>query len=168
MVSTPVLAFFVAPILLGAGCSSLPVSFPPPAQRPALEDRHFVMMGDPDAGSFIVQGFRAKSEGEWRWALDHPVLRFILPDAGLLQFAMDFTLPDATFQATGPVTLAISINGHLLDRPRYDHAGNYHYARAVPDALLHQPGENLVAIDPDKVAMPGKLGFVLTRAGFAE
>lgn len=133
-----------------------------------MEARHFVMMGDPDSDGYIVQGFRPKSEGEWRWALDHPVLRFILPQAGPLQFTMDFTLPDATFQKTGPVALAISINGHPLDRPRYDHAGNYHYSHAVPDAMLHQPGENLVAIDPDKVAMPDKLGFVLSRAGFAE
>lgn len=153
---------------MGAGCRSLPVSFPPPAQRPAMEARHFVMMGDPDSGNFIVQGFRPKSEGEWRWALDHPVLRFILPEAGPLRFTMDFTLPDATFRMTGPVTLAISINGHPLDRPRYDHAGNYQYARPVPDDLLHKPGENLVAIGPDKVATPGKLGFVLIRAGFAE
>jgi hypothetical protein len=133
-----------------------------------MEARHFVMMGDPDSGSYIVGGFRAKSEGEWRWALDHPVLRFILPEAGALQFMMDFTLPDAAFQATGPVTLSISINGHPLDRPHYDHAGNYHYTRAVPDAMLHMPGENLVAIDPDKVSTPEKLGFVLSRAGFAE
>lgn len=133
-----------------------------------MEARHFVMMADPDSGSYIVQGFRAKSEGEWRWALDHPVLRFVLPETGPLQFAMDFTLPDATFQMTGPVTLSISVNGHPLDRPHYDHAGNYHYVRAVPDAILHAPGENLVAIDPDKVATPQRLGFVLTRAGFAE
>ena len=133
-----------------------------------MEPRQFVIMGDPDSGSYVVQGFRARSEGEWRWALDHPVLRFILPEAGPLQFAMDFTLPDGTFQMTGPVTLAISVNGHLLDRAHCDHAGSYHYAHAVPDGMLHKPGENLVAIDPDKVAMPGKLGFVLSRAGFVE
>ena len=98
-------------ILLWAGCASLPVSFPPPAQRPSLSSSHFVMMGDPGADSFIVQGFRAKSETSWRWTHDHPVLRFTLPDTGPLKFTMDFALPEVTFRETGPVTLAIAING---------------------------------------------------------
>ncbi|HEV2447984.1 MAG TPA: hypothetical protein VGS58_18770, partial [Candidatus Sulfopaludibacter sp.] len=81
-------AFLVLSSLLlpWAGCDSRPVSFPPPAQRQSAASRHFVMMGDPDAGSYIVQGFRAYSETSWRWALDHPVLRFTLPEAGPLQF----------------------------------------------------------------------------------
>lgn len=126
------------------------------------------MMGDPDAGSYIVQGFRAYSETSWRWALDHPLLRFTLPEAGPLQFTMDINLPKPTFHETGPVTLAITVNGKPFDRPHYDRAGDYHYARAVPDAFLHKPGENLVAIDPDKTVGAEKLGFVLSRAGFVE
>ena len=125
-------------------------------------------MGDPNADSYIVQGFRDHSETSWRWAHDHAVLRFTLPDAGPLQFTMDITLPEPTFRETGPVTLAISINGKPFDRPHYDHAGDYHYQRAVPDRLLHEPGENLVAIDPDKTVGAEKLGFVLARAGFVE
>ena len=125
-------------------------------------------MSDPAADSFIVGGFRAKSEGAWRWALDRPVLRFTLPETGPLEFTMDFTLPEATFHETGPVTLAISINGKPLDRPHYDHAGDYHYAHSVPEAWLHPNSENLVAIVPDKCATPEKLGFVLSRAGFVE
>jgi hypothetical protein len=125
-------------------------------------------MSDPAADAFIVQGFRAKSEGVWRWALDHPVLRFMLPETGPLKFAMDFTLPEATFRETGPVTLAIWINGKALDRARYQKAGEYHYEHQVPEAWLRVNGENRVAIDPDKCATPERLGFVLTRAGFAE
>jgi hypothetical protein len=155
-------------ILLWTGCNSLPVSFPPPAQRASLGSGNFVMMSDPGADAFIVQGFRAKSEGGWRWAHDHPVLRFTLPDTGPLKFTMDFTLPEGTFRETGPVTLAIAINGRPFDRPRYDHPGDYQYTRAVPDELLHKNGANLVAIDPDKCATAEKLGFVLSRAGFAE
>ena len=85
------------------------------------------MMGDPGADSFIVQGFRAKSETSWRWTHDHPVLRFTLPDTGPLKFTMDFALPEVTFRETGPVTLAIAINGQPFDRPRYDRAGDYQY-----------------------------------------
>lgn len=155
-------------ILLGAGCQSLPVFFAPPAQKASLASAHFVMMSDPQAGFYIVQGFRDHSEGVWRWALAHPLLRFTLPNTGPLKFIMDFTLPEATFRETGPVTLAIALNGRPFDRVRGDHPGDYHYEQPVPGDRLHEPGENLVAIDPDKTATPEKLGFVLLRAGFVE
>ena len=154
--------------LLWAGCHSLPVFFAPPAQKPSLASAAFVMMSDPAADAFIVQGFRAHSESGWRWTHDHPVLRFTLPETGRLKFHMDFTLPEATFHETGPATLSIAINGRPLDRVRCDHAGDYQYEHEVPDDLLHKPGVNLVAIDPDKTATAEKLGFVLLRAGFVE
>ena len=168
MARPPAIILIAPSILLWAGCQSLPVSFAPPSQRPALASGHFVLMGDPAADSFIVQGFRARSEGSWRWALCHPVLRFLLPEIGPVKFTMDFTLPDGTFRETGPVSLAISVNGHVLDRPRYEHPGDYQYQHPVPEGWLHPNGENRVAIDPDKCATPEKLGFVLARVGFAE
>jgi hypothetical protein len=125
-------------------------------------------MSDPAADTFIVQGFRAKSEGSWRWALDRPVLQFKLPETGPLQFSMDFTLPEATFRETGPVTLAISVNATPLDNPRYDRPGDYHYQHPVPESWLRPNSENLVAIVPSKFVTPEKLGFVLGRAGFTE
>lgn len=166
MARPPVL--ILALTFLWAGCHSLPISFAPPQQRPALPTGNFVLMSDPTADSYIVQGFRAHSETTWRWAYDHPVLRFSLPETGALKFEMDFTLPDATFHQTGPVTLAISVNGRPLDRPRYDHPGDYHYQHEVPEAMLRANGENRVAIDVNKSATPEHLGFVLTRAGFSE
>jgi len=169
-VARPPVFLVALSILLGAGCSEsgLPSSFAPPPQRPALTYAHFVMMSDPDAGSYIVQGFRDHSEGSWRWAHDHPVLRFTLPPAGPLKFSISFTLPEGTFHETGPVTLALSINGHLLERLSCGHAGDYQVIRPVPDAYLNKPGVNLVSIDPDKTATPEKLGFVLLTAGFVE
>ena len=162
-------ALFVAlSSFLWAGCHSLPVFFAPPAQKPALASTAFVMMSDPAADAFIVQGFRAHSEGAWRWTHDHPVLRFVLPETGALNFRMDFTLPEATFRETGATTLSIAVNARLLDRVHCDHAGDYHYEHAVPEELLHKPGVNLMAIDPDKTATAEKLGFVLQRAGFVE
>jgi len=134
--------------------------------------RHFVFMSQVDADAYIVQGMRAKSEGPWRWARDHPVLRFYLPEVGRVNFEMDFSLPEGNFHETGPVTLTWAINGQVLDRVRYDKPGQQHYSHAVPPELLHPNGVNLVAITPDKTAgRPEggeRLGFVLTSAGFAE
>src|SRR5947209_2219177 len=108
-------------IIFGAGCQSLPTSFPPPPQFASLvSSGHFVMMGAPDADRYIVQGFAPKSEGIWRWAYEHPRLRFVLPESTPLRFTMELSFPEATFAATGPVTLAIAINGRPFDHVRYD------------------------------------------------
>ena len=97
--------------VLLSGCERLPESFPPPAQRVSLETAglaHFIAMSDPDAGAYLVQGFRLQSEGPWRWAHEHPVLRFNLPALARAKFTMVFALPEQTFRLTGPVTLAFS------------------------------------------------------------
>lgn len=128
-------------------------------------------MSDPHADAYIVQGFRAQSEGSWRWAHEHPILRFYLPELSRAQFTMVFTFPEQTFRLTGPVTLTFSINGKFLDRARYDHPGEQQYSREVPGDYLKSNGINTVAIEPDKLATPNpgeKLAFVLIRAGFTE
>ena len=85
---------------------------------------------------------------------------------------MDFALPETTFRVTGPVTLAISLNGSPFDRPRFDHPGPQHYEHEVPAQLLRADAINLVAIDPDKLytaPVDGvKLGFPLSRVGFLD
>ena len=85
---------------------------------------------------------------------------------------MDFSLPERTFRETGPVTLTIRMNGALFVRQRFDHAGAQHYLRAVPPELLRPNAENRVSIDPDPVwvskADGGRLGFILSRAGFTD
>jgi len=163
--------------LTAAGCSRLPTVYPPPAQAAGLPDPSnqglgpMVAMSDPQADEYIVEGFRPSSEGSWRWALDHPVLRFYLPDSGPLEFVMDLTLPEQTFAVTGPVTIRIAVNGRELDRMRCDRAGAYAYRHPVAEDLLRRNATNTVAVTPDKTAPREggeKLGFVLSRAGFAE
>jgi hypothetical protein len=166
------------PLALLAACNRLPESFPPPAQRVALfvpkagALGHFVSMSDPNADAYLVQGVADHGPGTWRWVFDHPVLRFALPEVARVNFAMDFAIPERTMRETGPVTLTIRINGAVLDRPVWDKPGELHYAHAVPPELLRLNAINLVAIDPDPVwvskADGGRLGFILSRAGFTE
>jgi len=160
-----------------AGCSGPDVWYPAPEQRASLSlpmglpFGYFVSMSDPNAGAYIVGGFRDSSEGPWRWTHEHPVLRFYVPRAPRLRFVMDLGFPGATFAQTGPVELAIRINGKEFDLVRYDKPGAGHYSRPVPWEWLRADSVNTVALEPDKVAAgPGgeRLGFVLTRAGFVE
>jgi hypothetical protein len=161
-----------------AACNRLPDAYPPPAQHAALNSpspgnlSYFVSLADPGADAYLVRDFAPSDGGASRWALDHPVLRFVVPAAPRLRFTMDFALPERMFRETGPVTLTFRINGALLDRRRCDTAGQQHYDHDVPPALLRANAVNLVAIDPDPVwvskADGGRIGFVLARAGFTD
>ena len=168
----------ILPILLFARCNRQPESFPPPAQRAALfvpkagALGHFFSMSDPNVDAYLVKDVAGEGLPSGRWAFDHPTLRFFLPEVTRVNFMMDFAIPERTMRETGPVTLTIHINGGLLDRPVWDKPGQLHYAHAVPPELLRTNAINLVVIDPDPVwvskADGGRLGFILSRAGFTE
>jgi hypothetical protein len=172
----PILA--ILPAALFACCNRLPESFPPPVQRAALfvpragALAHFLSMTDPNADAYLVKDVADHGPGTWRWVFDHPVLRFYLPDVARVNFAMDFAIPERTMRETGPVTFTIRVNGTVLDRPVWKTPGEQHYAHAVPSELLRLNAINLVAINPDPVwvskADGGRLGFILSRAGFTE
>ncbi len=128
-------------------------------------------MSDPDAAAYLVKGFRQRNDGAWRWALEQPVMRFYLPAFTQAKFTMAFVLPEQTFRLTGPVTLTFSINGHVLDRARYEKGGEQQYTHEVPAELLKPKDVNIVAVEPDRVAAPNpgeKLSFLLISAGFTE
>jgi hypothetical protein len=160
------------------GCTPLPESFPPPEQRAPLAIPrtgslgYFLSMADPNAEAYLVKDVAPSGPGTWRWVYSHPVLRFFVPDVPRLKFVMQFSLPERTLRETGPVTLTFTINGQVLDRLRCEKGGEQHYAHDVPPGMLHVNAINLVAIDPVPVwvskADGGKLGFILSRAGFTE
>jgi hypothetical protein len=157
-------------MVLCAGCTRLPESFPPPEQRVALTVPqsgglgYYLSMADPNADAYLVKDVATEGPGTWRWVYDHPVLRFLVPDV--------FSLPERTLRETGPVTLTFTVNGKLLDRLRCEKPGEQHYAHDVPPGMLRPGAINLVAIDPDPVwvskADGGRLGFILSSAGFTE
>jgi hypothetical protein len=161
------------------GCAAAPEAYPPPIQR-VLPDGaaqspigHFVSMGDVYADSYIVRDIQDSPQGTgWRWTYARPELRFIVDRAEGWKFAADFSFPGPNFRDTGPVTVSLFINGHLLDRVRYTTPGDKHFEKPVPAAWL-RPGDytSVVAeIDPPWIAPSdnAKLGVVLHRAGFIE
>jgi hypothetical protein len=85
---------------------------------------------------------------------------------------MDFAIPERTLRETGPVTLTFKVNGQVLGRLRCEQSGEQHYTHDVPRGMLRANAINLVGIDPDPVwvskADGGRLGFILSRAGFTE
>jgi hypothetical protein len=129
-------------------------------------------MSDPLAGSYIVKDVSGTTEaGGWRWAYRRPELRFFVPRTDRIKFTMDFAIPERMFRDIAPVTISYFLNGKLFDKVRYDSGGQMKYCKQVPPGML-RPGENFVAIEPDKVWVSktdgAELGFILTRVGFAE
>ncbi len=166
-----------AGLALLAGCSSVPDSFPVPPQRrdaPAPRYSHlrsFVSMSDWDAAEYLVQDVSAHAgDNTWRWTFRHPGLRFYLTSTERLKFVMDFAIAERTFEQTGPVILAIFVNGKLLERKRCQQPGPHHLEYAVPPVMLRPNAVNNVRIEADKVwispADGTALGFILVRAGF--
>ena len=173
---TPVLAGFLVSL---TACGGLPDVYPPPAQRKAPEGSDyaylgsFVRMNDPEADAYLVKDVAKFVEGgSWRWTYRRPELRFFLRNTANLKFTMDFVIADSTFQQTGPVTLAILLNGQVLDRVPCAKPGERHVQIPVPARLLQPNAVNTAAIQPDKVWVSPQdgavLGFILLRAGFVE
>jgi len=162
-----------------AGCSSTPDVYAPPAQRKPLAVSQpsfvgsFVTMSDPNADAYIVRDIaRSVEAGTWRWTNRRPELQFYLPSVENRKFVMDFSIAGATFSETGPVTLAVFVNGQPLDKKRYEKPGQYLMELPVAPALLKVNALNTVAIEPDKVWVSKQdgvaLGFILTSAGFRQ
>jgi hypothetical protein len=162
-----------------AGCASLPDTYPPPIQRDSIQGPeinpvgHFVSMNGPTADAHIVRDIAASTEASaWRWTGQRPELRFRLSFTKGLRFVMDFALAEVTFPQRGPVTISFVINGHLLDKVRYEQAGEKHFEKRVPAAWLRADADTLVAAEIDKVWIApsdgARLGFILIRAGFIE
>jgi hypothetical protein len=130
-----------------------------------------VQMTDPRKSAYLVRDVADGSGTEdLRWAFRKPQLRFWLDRTDGQVFTWDFRMHTVTLAATGPVTIAVSINGRTLGSVRCDHDGDYHFEKRVPPEWLHTDRPTLVALTPDRVWVSpqdgGALSFLLRQAGF--
>jgi len=158
------------------GCVDIPSTYAPPVERKPVtgwptRSPNVIGMGDPEAQAYIASGISDHVEaGAWRWAFKRAELRFILDGASNVKLVVDFTLPEANFRQTGPVSLSFFVNDVLLETVRYDQPGTKHFEKPVPAGLLRADAYTRLAIEVDKpyrAPQDGKLlGFILNRAGF--
>jgi hypothetical protein len=164
--------------LLGCGNGNVPDYYAPPIQRKPLTGAdpspvgRFVNLAETNAEAYVIRDVNHGSEGDlWRWTRKRPELRFFLETIDHLDFKADFSIADATFKDTGPVTISVFINGNLLDKIKCAEPGEKHFSKPVPESFLHAKALNFVALDIDKVWVSktdgAELGFILIRAGFA-
>ncbi len=160
-----------------AACVGIQDTYAPPDQRKPLsvEDpsplKAFIRMNEPWAPSHFIRDISQELQGgTWRWTQQRPTMMFLVKSTKGQKFSSDFTIADLTFQQTGPVTISVTINDHLLDKATYSKSGYQHFEKPVPEAWLHAKAENVVVMEIDKLwvapADKATFGFILTTAGF--
>ena len=173
---TPIIVVLLA---LVAGCRRYPDTYAPPEQRRPLtieepaEVRSFISMNEADAPLHFVRDIKPSLEGgAWRWTLKQPTVRLSAPKDRGLKFIAEVTVPEITFKDTGPVSIAVTINGHPLQTFKFDKPGPRRLEMPVPDGWLRKGDDNTVTMEIDKLWTAAldkvQVGFVLTSVGFAE
>jgi hypothetical protein len=134
---------------------------------------HFIDLKDAGADAYIVRDVSEAVEGgSWRWTGKRPELRFYLDSIDKLTFKAEFAIAEVTIKDTGPVTISVLINGNLLDIVHCPKSGEQYFEKPVPPKFLHANAVNTAALEIDKVWIAlddgAKMGFILSRAGFAQ
>lgn len=168
----------IACAVLLSSCQNMPEPYAPPVQRQPFEDARphhmsrMVEMGDADSPAHIVADISPGDPAPWRWTFQKPTVKVTPRTNQGLRYVIDFSLPEATFKVTGPVTMTFLVNDHPLESVRYTASGEYHYEKAVPPNWVEPLNETMLAASIDKVwVAPGdgaKLGFILTRIGLTQ
>ncbi len=164
-----------APVALSlALLACAPPDYPVPEQSPSFENFptrsvHVVDFGLPGADAYIVRDIIPGSDPSWRWTFQRPAVKQRIGVRRDLTYVADFTVARETFQVTGPVTIAFTVNGRLLDRVRYDSPGAHHFQKSVPSDWLQPHQDAIVGAEIDKVwiskADGARLGFIVSRIG---
>jgi hypothetical protein len=131
-----------------------------------------LMMSDGDVESRIVRDISGGAGTPWRWTGQHPTVRLPGGAATDLKYVIDFTIADATFKETGPVTVAFYVNDHVLDRVRYAASGPQHFEKDVPRDWIVEGEETKIGAEIDKTYLAKddnqRLGFILTSIGLKQ
>lgn len=172
------LRILLASAALGLGaCQRSPDAYPLPGQEPQFvgfkpHTVRVLNMADADAPAHFVRDIQPELHENWRWAMQRPAVRIKVHATGNLKYTIDFTLPQVTFQDTGPVTIAFSVNDRVLDRVRYEHAGSYHFEKELPEGWVTRDSDATVGAEIDKLwtsKLDGaRFGFIITRMGLAQ
>lgn len=168
------IAVAILPLLL-CSCDRLPETYPPPQQRqpPApIPDPSVIMvdMNDPDAEQHIVKDIYEPFGSSWRWTAKQPTVKVLVYATDNVKLSADLTIWTEGLQQTGPVELSFLVNGHQLDKVKYETAGYKHFEKAVPAEWLSADTESIISLDVDKLYVSPrdgkKFGVILSRIGF--
>ena len=160
----------------GVSCGGPPDVYAPPTPRKPVDVfgtdsmSSWTAMGSSDAATYIVRDIGSDVQAEaWRWALEHPEMRFFLKSASGWKAKVDYSIAQSLLEKTGPLTLTFLVNNTPIDSVRHDHDGRFTWEKPVPESALMAGGFNYLRIEPDKTAVEATgrpISFILTAAGF--
>ncbi len=165
-------------VLLSA-CGRPPEYYVPPEQRnpyeltPSKSLTHYIHMSAPNAPDHFVEGVLPKlHDGTWRWVMKRPVFQFRTPTREGLKLHIDLTVPDITFEQTGPVQIEVRVGSQTLDRISFDKPGQQIWEKAVPPEWILPDATVLVTLEIDKLWRSptdgAERGFIITQIGFVQ
>lgn len=171
--------FLLALPLLLSGCVKYPEPYRPPIQRKPMEIRgdlklsHFIAMNAPNAADHFISGVLPEvHDGTWCWVMKSSVFQFQLPTTKSMRLKADITVPEITFQQTGPVKIVVTVGSHLLDTLEFPKADQRVWEKPVPEEWLATGRVTLVRLEIDKLwtspADGAQRGFIITRLGFVQ
>jgi hypothetical protein len=172
-------ALLLLPAAAAAGCLKQPDNFSPPEPRNPLvleENRpllHYVPMGAEEAPAHFLDDILPElHDGQWRWTLQRPTLEVRVPTTRGLRFRAQLTVPEITFEQTGPVTIQVFIDNRRLTEQRIDAPGETVIEQPVAPDWLTTGRPIVIRFVIDKLwesPVDGiKRGFILTGAGFVQ
>lgn len=161
------------------GCARAPEFHVPPEQRNPYELssrkplKHFLAMNDPDApGHFVADVLNELNDGSWRWVMRKPTVQLRVPTNDGLKLRIDLTVPEITFQQTGPVKIVVTVGPHLLDTIQFDKPETRVWEKPVPTGVVPRNETVLVALEIDKMWKSPtdgvERGFIITKIGFVQ
>jgi hypothetical protein len=169
-------------VLSLVACSSNPQpassTVAPPTAPPAAAikvrsnpTKAMIAMSDPAVNDYIVKDVSDTLEGStWRWTYERPELRFQLGDAKSQKVEVHFSVADATFKTTGPVTAKFFVNNQLIGTMKLTKAGDYVFSKPVPAGLLKTDDLTTLAVEARPYWTSQNDGrhltLILTQAGF--
>jgi hypothetical protein len=131
----------------------------------------FAAAGKPGAnGHFLRDVMEGPDSDAQRWTFEHPAFLFDVSDRSNPKFRLDLRLPVVTYKDTGPVRLAVWINGRRLGEQLCSAPGDHSFERPVPPPWLGEDGLAIVETTLDKYYVAPedkqKLGYLFLSGGF--
>lgn len=124
-----------------------------------------------DVMQHVVADILAPSGG-WSWTGKRPAVKVTPRGNHGITFIADYTVPEATFKTTGPVTIAFYVNGHIVETVRCTEPGARKLSKDVPPEWILPGEDNIIGAEIDKLWVSpqdgAQLGFILSQIGLTE
>jgi hypothetical protein len=131
----------VAAAMLLTGCRRHEVIHPEPTEEGSVSLSPVVNMADLAVAMQLVRGFHEVEQNAWRWTMGKFAITLRPPEGAAQKGAklvMQFSIPDASIQKLGPVTVTATTGTLEVGRLTMKAGGQYTFDAVVPATELQR------------------------------